>query len=69
MIIEPTVSKLMKTSNMESRYTLVVATAKRARELAMADAKLEKTVSMAVKEIADGKINIIPVAEEAGEDE
>ena len=69
MIIEPNVSKLMKVENMGSRYTLVVATAKRARELALADAKLDKTVSAAVKEIADGKIHVIPVAEEAGEDE
>lgn len=69
MIIEPTVSKLMNASKAESRYTLVVATAKRARELATEDAKLDKTVSMAVKEIADGKVNIIPVAEETGEDE
>ena len=60
MIIEPNVSKLLKTPNMESRYTLVVAAAKRARELAWADAKLDKTVSMAVQEIADGKIHIIP---------
>ena len=69
MIIEPNVSKLMKVKNMDSRYTLVVAAAKRARELATEDAKLDKTVSMAVREIADGKINIIHVDEETGEDE
>ena len=34
MIIEPNVNVLMKKENMDSRYTLVVAAAKRARELA-----------------------------------
>ena len=64
MIIEPNVAKLMKTENIESRYTLVVATAKRAREIAKDDPQLDKTVTMAVKDIADGKVHIIPACEE-----
>lgn len=68
MIIEPNVAKLMKTENMESRYTLVVATAKRAREIAKADPQLDKTVTMAVKDIADGKVHIIPAEAEDGEE-
>lgn len=66
MIIEPNVAKLMKTENIESRYTLVVATAKRAREIAKADPQLDKTVTMAVKDIAGGKVHIIPAHTEDG---
>ena len=67
MIIEPNVAKLMSTPNIDSRYTLVVATAKRARELAAEDAKLDKTVPMAVKDIAKGLVHVIPVKEDGEE--
>ena len=67
MIIEPNVAKLMNTPNIDSRYTLVVATAKRARELAAEDAKLDKTVPMAVKDIAKGLVHVIPVKEDGEE--
>lgn len=64
MIIEPNVNELMKKENMDSRYTLVVAAAKRARELAKEDPDLDKTVRQAVLDIADNKVKVIPVPEE-----
>ncbi len=47
-----------------SRYSLVIATAKRAREISEAaeengEILTEKTVSLALEEIVDGKIKII----------
>ena len=45
-----------------SRYALVIAVAKRARDLSEDEdirASSKKPVSMAVREIADGEINII----------
>lgn len=51
-------------TNHLSRYSLVIATAKRAREIseeaeANGDILVEKPVSLALSEIVDGKINII----------
>lgn len=59
MIIEPNLTDLMKNKELDSRYTLVVAAAKRAREIATDDPSVEKAVKIAVKEIADGKVHII----------
>ncbi len=47
-----------------SRYSLVIATAKRAREISEAaeekgEILTEKTVSLALEEIVDGKVKII----------
>ena len=47
-----------------SRYSLVIATAKRAREIAEAaeengEILTEKTVSLALEEIVEGKIKVI----------
>lgn len=66
MIIEPNLTTLMQDENIDNRYTLVVAAAKRAREIAEQDAKIDKAVKLAVQEIADGRILVIP-AEEAPE--
>lgn len=56
---KPTLDQLMSKS--DSRYTLVVAAAKRARELIEGNSKLNNTktfkaVTIALHEIADGKI-------------
>ena len=63
MIIEPNLTELMKNEELESRYTLVVAAAKRAREIATQDPEVDKVVKEAVREIAAGKVHIIPAAE------
>lgn len=58
-MLYPSINKLME--NVDSRYTLVTVTAKRARSLADLAGEekrhdSDKYVSMAVQEIADGKI-------------
>lgn len=66
MMIKPGLNELMKMENVESRYTLVVAVAKRARELLNSDAEplaesnSDKTVSVAINEMADGRIDVVP---------
>lgn len=68
MMLYPTMPELLK--NVESRYMLVNVIAKRAREIAQ-DAEdegeqlNEKPVSLAIQEIADGKIKAesVPAAE------
>ncbi len=55
-MLYPEIAKLME--GFDSRYSLVVATAKRARQL-VCDASNDKTVSRAIKEIADGKIRCV----------
>jgi DNA-directed RNA polymerase subunit omega len=59
MMIEPSINSLMK--KVDSRYTLVVETAKRARQLAEGAHKLtkcdsEKNVTIAINEINEDKI-------------
>ena len=59
MMLYPTMPELLK--NIESRYMLVNVIAKRAREIAQeaedeGEQLNEKPVSLAVKEIAEGKI-------------
>lgn len=58
-MLYPSINKLME--NVDSRYTLVTVTAKRARALADSESvekryDSDKYVSLAVQEIADGKI-------------
>lgn len=59
-MIYPAIGDLMKT--MDSKYSLVIATAKRARAIAgrevepLVDIDADKPVSAAVNEIAEGKI-------------
>ena len=62
MIVEPTVNELLK--HAENRYALVIATSKRAREIAKGDMPLINTsdkspVTIAADEIADGIVRII----------
>ncbi|NLB81186.1 MAG: DNA-directed RNA polymerase subunit omega [Clostridiaceae bacterium] len=61
-MIYPPIAELMKKA--DSRYSLVIATAKRARELvenadALATSDIDKQVSTAIKEIYDDKITIV----------
>jgi DNA-directed RNA polymerase subunit omega len=58
-MIEPSLSSLMK--RVDSKYTLVVAAAKRARQLATGAKQLvadesDKPVTVAIHEIEEGKI-------------
>jgi DNA-directed RNA polymerase subunit omega len=70
MMIEPGIDKLKKRA--DSRYSLVVAVAKRARDLSVEGVKpfvevesgYEKAVSTAVKEVAGGYIRIIAADDE-----
>ena len=61
MIVKPTVTELLKKS--KNRYELVIATSKRARQIAMGDEPLtnvkeESPVTLAANEIAEGKVTI-----------
>lgn len=61
MMTKPTMSDLMK--KIDNRYALVVATAKRARQIAEGDEKLSDTddvapVTIAADEINEDKVNI-----------
>ncbi len=54
-----------ETPVVSSRYSIVMASAKRARQLVSGDPQLagqedEKPLSIAVKEINDGKVTILP---------
>ena len=59
MMIYPPINELLKT--VDCRYTLVVETAKRARQLVSGDPQLTeeqfiKLVSIAIQEIYEGKV-------------
>lgn len=61
-MIDPSINDLMK--KVDSRYTLVVATSKRARQLTDGAHKLtkcnsEKTVTIAINEINEDKITYV----------
>ena len=60
MMVEPTVQKLL--TKMDNRYELVIATAKRARQLAdgeeaLTSKKEASPVTLAAVEIAEGKVH------------
>lgn len=55
-MLYPEIGKLME--GLDSRYSLVIVTAKRARQLA-ANSTNDKTVSYAINEIANGKIKCV----------
>lgn len=62
MVFNPSLRHVL--TNHLSRYSLVIATAKRAREISETaeengDILIEKPVSLALTEIVDGKIKII----------
>ena len=59
MIIKPTVTELLKI--FDNRFELVIATAKRARQISggstpLTTVKEESTVTLAANEIAEGKV-------------
>ena len=62
MMVKPTVQELL--TKAKNRYELVIATSKRARQIAEGDEPLIKIkdkspVTIAANEIAEGKVNII----------
>ena len=61
MIVKPTVNELLEKA--DNRYELVIATARRARQIAegaevKTSVKEESTVTLAANEIAEGKVEI-----------
>ena len=61
MIVKPTVGQLLE--HAQHRYELVIATARRARQIAAGDetkteAKEDSPVTLAANEIAEGKVTI-----------
>ena len=62
MIVKPTVSELLEKVG-DNRYSLVIMTARRARQIAAGDpakteVKEESPVTLAANEIAEGKVTI-----------
>ena len=62
MLVKPTVPELLNTSK-KNRYTLVIATAKRARQISKGSKKLTNEddtspVTLAAEEIGEGKIKV-----------
>ena len=61
MIVKPSVSELLTKAN--NRYEIVIATARRARQIAtgakpLTEVKEESAVTLAANEIAEGKVVI-----------
>ncbi len=72
MIVKPTVKELLE--HAENRFALVIATSRRARQIADGEKKLtnvdeESPVTLAANEINEGKIEIYSADEEEDEDE
>lgn len=62
MMVKPTVAELL--TKVENRYKLVIATSKRARQIAEGSEKLVKTedespVSIAADEINEGRVEVV----------
>ncbi len=85
-MLHPSYSDLMKvinsgaeqgdTSVVNSRYSIVLATAKRARQIISRQMKgdenakmIAKPLSKAVSELNEGKIRVLPEEQKAGEEE
>ncbi len=71
MMVKPTVAELLKKAN--NRYELVIATARRARQIAAGaepktDVKEESPVTLAANEIAEGKVSIVEEPEDENDD-
>lgn len=70
MIEKPTVKELL--NHAENRYALVIATARRARQIANGDEKMtdveeESPVTLAANEIAESKVSICGYEENKNE--
>ena len=62
MIVKPTVTELLRKT--KNRYELIIATSKRARQIAqgatpLTKVKAESPVTVAANEIAEGKVSVI----------
>ena len=62
MMVKPTVAELLE--KVDNRYSLVIATAKRARQIAngaepKTSVKEDSPVTLAANEIAEGKVKIV----------
>ena len=62
MMVKPSVTELL--TKAANRYELVIATARRARQIAQGDeaktsVKEDSPVTLAANEIAEGKVNIV----------
>ncbi|MDD3218964.1 MAG: DNA-directed RNA polymerase subunit omega [Lachnospiraceae bacterium] len=84
-MIHPSYTELMEVVNngsedmdeaplVTSRYSIVSATSKRARQIIAGEEPLvrsygKKPLSVAVEELYEGKVSILPDDEEAGEEE
>ena len=71
-MIYPSINEIMKAKNIPSKYTLVVATAKRAREInqtkvTFTECKSDKPVTIALHEIYENKINLNEVLAYTGD--
>lgn len=67
MMVKPTVAQLL--TKVDNRYKLVIATSKRARQIAegselLVDTDDEAPVSIAADEIMSGKVEIIEATEQ-----
>ena len=67
MLVKPTVPELLRKSN-KNRYNLVIATAKRARQIAngskpMTDEDDTSQVTLAADEIGEGNVKVLDEAE------
>ena len=72
MMVKPTVKELLK--HAENRFALVIATSRRARQIANGDKKLtnvdaESPVTLAANEINEGKVEIYETKESGIDDE
>lgn len=68
MIVKPTVAELLKKVG-DNRYSLVIMTARRARQIANGDSpktkvKARSVVTLAANEIAEGKVTKIEELDE-----
>lgn len=62
MIVNPSVDEVMNLRNIKSKYSLVIITAKRAREIvvtgqAFTECDSDKPVSIAINEIHENKVS------------
>ncbi len=70
-MLKPSAAELMKSKKIGSKYTLVIATAKRAREIfskkdnVFVECNSDKPVSIAVNEIAENKVTLKTNKDEA----
>ena len=72
MMVKPTVQELLE--HAENRFALVIATSRRARQIASGDkvltnVKEESPVTLAANEINEGKVQIIKADENEEDDE